>query len=110
MERNRVRGNPRLQGQPYHRLLDGKRLHQGKAFSYKHNDIVSCEQKLKVATKVAEEQGGGVLLITEGVYGMTGALGILDQIAALKKKYKAEEVRYGHAACGGDSVGLNVHV
>ncbi len=68
-------------------LMDGKRLHQGKAFSYKHNDIVSCEQKLKVACKVAEEQGGGVLLITEGVYGMTGALGILDQIAALKKKY-----------------------
>ncbi len=69
-------------------LMDGKRLHTGKAFSYKHNDIVSCEQKLKVACKVAEEQGGGVLLITEGVYGMTGALGILDQIAALKKKYK----------------------
>ena len=69
-------------------LLDGKRLHTGKAFSYKHNDIVSCEQKLKVATQLAEEQGGGVLLITEGVYGMTGALGILDQICALKKKYK----------------------
>lgn len=69
-------------------LMDGKRLHQGKAFSYRHNDIASCEQKLKVATKVAEEQGGGVLLITEGVYGMTGALGILDQIVALKKKYK----------------------
>lgn len=68
-------------------LMDGKRLHQGKAFSFKHNDIVSCEQKLKVACRVAEEQGGGVLLITEGVYGMTGALGILDQIAALKKKY-----------------------
>ncbi len=68
-------------------LMDGKRLHTGKAFSYKHNDIVSCEQKLKVATKLAEEQGGGVLLITEGVYGMTGALGILDQIVALKKKY-----------------------
>ena len=69
-------------------LLDGKRLHTGKSFSYKHNDIVSCEQKLKVATQIAEEQGGGVLLITEGVYGMTGALGILDQICALKKKYK----------------------
>lgn len=68
-------------------LLDGKRLHVGKSFSYKHNDIESCEQKLKVATRVAEEQGGGVLLITEGVYGMTGALGILDQIVALKKKY-----------------------
>lgn len=68
-------------------LMDGKRLHSGKSFSYKHNDIKSCEQKLKVATQLAEEQGGGVLLITEGVYGMTGALGILDQICALKKKY-----------------------
>ncbi|MCF0177316.1 MAG: pyridoxal phosphate-dependent aminotransferase family protein [Bacteroidales bacterium] len=68
-------------------LLDGKRLHVGKSFSYKHNDIESCEKKLQVACKLAEEQGGGVLLITEGVYGMTGALGILDQIAALKKKY-----------------------
>ncbi|MCF0174405.1 MAG: pyridoxal phosphate-dependent aminotransferase family protein [Bacteroidales bacterium] len=69
-------------------LLDGKRLHLGKSFSFKHNDIESCEKKLKVACKIAEEQGGGVLLITEGVFGMTGALGILDQIVALKKKYK----------------------
>jgi 7-keto-8-aminopelargonate synthetase and related enzymes len=68
-------------------LMDGKRLHIGKSFSYKHNDIGSCEQKLKVATEVVKETGGGILLITEGVYGMTGALGILDQIAALKKKY-----------------------
>lgn len=68
-------------------LMDGKRLHSGKSFTYKHNDIVSCEQKLKVATQLADEQGGGVLLITEGVYGMTGALGILDQIVALKQKY-----------------------
>lgn len=69
-------------------LMDGKRLHSGKSFTYKHNDIKSCEQKLKIATQLADEQGGGVLLITEGVYGMTGALGILDQIVALKEKYK----------------------
>ena len=68
-------------------LLDGKRLHMGKSFSFKHNDIESCEKKLQVACKIADEQGGGVLLITEGVFGMTGALGILDQIVALKKKY-----------------------
>ncbi|MCQ2959363.1 MAG: aminotransferase class I/II-fold pyridoxal phosphate-dependent enzyme [Bacteroidales bacterium] len=68
-------------------LLDGIRLSNAKSYKFKHNDIVSCEQKLKIATKEAEEQGGGVLLITEGVYGMTGALGILDQIVALKKKY-----------------------
>ena len=69
-------------------LIDGKRLHIGKSLSFKHNDIESCEDRLKVATKIAEENGGGILLITEGVFGMTGALGILDQIVALKKKYK----------------------
>lgn len=68
-------------------LIDGVRLHLGKVFKFKHNDIASCEQKLKVATREAEESGGGILLITEGVFGMTGALGILDQIAALKEKY-----------------------
>ena len=68
-------------------LMDGKRLHLGKSFSFRHNDIESCEQKLKVATEIVKETGGGILVITEGVYGMTGALGILDQIAALKKKY-----------------------
>ena len=68
-------------------LIDGKRLHMGRSFSFKHNDIETCEQKLKVATKITEETGGGILLITEGVFGMTGALGILDQIVALKKKY-----------------------
>lgn len=68
-------------------LIDGVRLHLGKVYKFKHNDIASCEQKLKVATRETEESGGGILLITEGVFGMTGALGILDQIAALKKKY-----------------------
>ena len=69
-------------------LLDGIRLHRGDSYKFKHNDIESCEKILARACKVADENGGGVLLITEGVFGMTGALGILDQIAALKKKYK----------------------
>ena len=93
-------------------LLDGKRLHSGKSFSYKHNDIVSCEQKLKVATKVAEEQGGGILLITEGVYGMTGALGILDQIVALKKKYNFRfmiDDAHGFGVMGPNGRGTSEH-
>ena len=69
-------------------LLDGIRLHVGSKYKYRHNDIAHCEKILARACKEAEEAGGGVLLITEGVYGMTGALGILDQIAALKKKYR----------------------
>ncbi len=68
-------------------LIDGCRLHMGKRMVYPHNDIDKCEKTIQRALKVCEETGGGVLLITEGVYGMTGALGILDQIAALKKKY-----------------------
>ena len=93
-------------------LIDGKRLHMGKSFSYKHNDIVSCEQKLKLATKLAEEQDGGVLLITEGVYGMTGALGILDQIAALKKKYKFRiliDDAHGFGVMGPNGRGTSEH-
>ena len=69
-------------------LLDGIRLHIGSKYKYRHNDIKDCERVIARACEEAEKKGGGVLLITEGVYGMTGALGILDQIAALKKKYK----------------------
>lgn len=68
-------------------LLDGIRLHIGSKYKYRHNNIVDCEKVLARACKEAEESGGGVLLITEGVFGMTGAMGILDQIVDLKKKY-----------------------
>lgn len=68
-------------------LLDGLRMHIGDKFKYRHNDREDCEKILQRATKRADEQGGGVLLITEGVYGMTGALGFLDVLAELKKKY-----------------------
>ncbi len=68
-------------------LIDGIRLHTGSKYKYRHNNIVDCERVLARACKEADENGGGVLLITEGVYGMTGAMGILDKIAALKAKY-----------------------
>ncbi|MFA7116638.1 MAG: aminotransferase class I/II-fold pyridoxal phosphate-dependent enzyme [Bacteroidales bacterium] len=68
-------------------LMDGARLHIGQRFKYKHNDMESCEKVLTRATKVTEKTGGGILLITEGVYGMTGALGALDKLVALKKKF-----------------------
>ena len=51
-------------------LMDGKRLHIGKSFSYKHNDMESLERKLQVAEEIVKETEGGILLITEGVYGM----------------------------------------
>lgn len=68
-------------------LLDGIRLHMGDNYKFRHNDIASFEKVLARAYKQADEQGGGVLVITEGVFGMTGALGIIDQLVALKEKY-----------------------
>ena len=68
--------------------MDGVRLHAGKRFTYKHNDIESFEKNLKRAQKVTEETGGGILVITEGVFGMRGQQGKLKEICALKDKYK----------------------
>jgi glycine C-acetyltransferase len=68
-------------------IMDGMRLHIGKRFAFQHNDIEGCEKMLLRATKITQESGGGILLITEGVFGMAGDLGRLDKIAALKKKY-----------------------
>lgn len=68
-------------------IVDGVRLHMGKRFTYRHNDIESVEKNLQRATKVAAQTGGGILLITEGVFGMRGQQGKLKEIAALKSKY-----------------------
>lgn len=68
-------------------IVDGVRLHMGKSFTYKHNDIASLEKNLARATKVAEEQGGGILVITEGVFGMRGMQGKIKEICALKSKF-----------------------
>ncbi len=68
-------------------ILDGVRLHMGKRYVFKHNDIEDCEKQLTRATKLAEETGGAILVITEGVFGMRGDQGRLKEIAALKKKF-----------------------
>jgi glycine C-acetyltransferase len=68
-------------------IVDGVRLHLGKRFTYKHNDIESLEKNVQRATKVAEQTGGGILVISEGVFGMRGEQGKLKEIVALKKKY-----------------------
>ena len=68
-------------------IIDGVRLHMGKRFTYKHNDIESLEKNLERATKMAEQTGGGILVISEGVFGMRGEQGKLREIAALKKKF-----------------------
>jgi glycine C-acetyltransferase len=68
-------------------IVDGVRLHLGKRFTYKHNDIESLEKNLQRAQKVATQTGGGILVISEGVFGMRGEQGKLKEIVALKAKY-----------------------
>ena len=68
-------------------IIDGVRLHMGKRFVYAHNDMQSLEKQLQRATKLADESGGGILVITEGVFGMSGSIGDLNGIVELKKNY-----------------------
>ena len=68
-------------------LMDGIRLHVGYSYSYKHNNVADCEKQLIRAQKMAEKTGGGILVITEGVYGMSGTQGKLKELAQLKEKY-----------------------
>src|SRR5690606_18733594 len=68
-------------------IIDGVRLHMGKRFVYQHNDIESCRKQLERATKLVEQTGGAILLITEGVFGMSGAQGKLKEIGELKKEF-----------------------
>lgn len=69
-------------------ILDGLRMHLGKRFVFPHNDIENCEKQLKRATKIVEETGGAILVITEGVFGMLGDMGDLKGIVELKKKFQ----------------------
>lgn len=66
-------------------IVDGIRLHMGYSYAYKHNDIEDCEKQLQRAAKMIEKSGGGVLVITEGVFGMAGDQGKLKEIVELKK-------------------------
>lgn len=68
-------------------IIDGLRLFPGKRFVFKHNDMDSCRKQLEHATKLVETTKGGILLITEGVFGMAGDLGNLKAIADLKKEF-----------------------
>ncbi len=69
-------------------ILDGLRLHQGKRFVYQHNDMESLDKMLARASKIVEKTKGAILVITEGVFGMSGNEGNLKSIVALKDKYQ----------------------
>ncbi len=68
-------------------IIDGVRLHQGKRFVYSHNDMQSLEKQLERATRWVENTGGAILVITEGVFGMSGAQGKLKEVVDLKSKF-----------------------
>ncbi|MEC8967717.1 MAG: aminotransferase class I/II-fold pyridoxal phosphate-dependent enzyme [Bacteroidota bacterium] len=69
-------------------MVDGVRLHQGKRKVFKHNDMESFEKQMATATKLAEESGGGILVVTEGVFGMSGDQGKLKEIIEYRKSGK----------------------
>lgn len=93
-------------------IMDGLRLHMGKRFVFPHNDIESCEKQLQRAAKITEESGGGILVITEGVFGMAGDLGKLDKITALKEKYQFRflvDDAHGFGTMGANGGGTGEH-
>ncbi|GGF40514.1 aminotransferase class I/II-fold pyridoxal phosphate-dependent enzyme [Echinicola rosea] len=69
-------------------IIDGLRMHMGKRFVYPHNDMESFEKQLVRAEKLTNETGGGILVVTEGVFGMTGNMGDLKGIVKYKEKYQ----------------------
>jgi glycine C-acetyltransferase len=69
-------------------IIDGMRLHFGKRFVYPHNDMANLRKELERATKITKQTGGGILVITEGVYGMSGDLGNLTEICKLKEEFE----------------------
>lgn len=68
-------------------IIDGVRLHMGKRFVFPHNDITSCAKQLERATRIINESGGSILVITEGIFGMSGDMGRLKDIVKLKERF-----------------------
>ena len=93
-------------------IIDGVRLHFGKRYTYQHNDMESFEKNLERAAKLAETTGGGILVISEGVFGMRGEQGKLKEIVALKKKYNFRllvDDAHGFGTLGPNGEGTGVH-
>lgn len=96
-------------------IMDGIFLHKakgGKSFVFPHNDIAKCEKMLGFAKNRAAESGGGILVITEGVFGMAGDLGKLDEIVALKSKFDFRMLvddAHGFGTMGHDGSGCGTH-
>ncbi|MCK4465994.1 MAG: aminotransferase class I/II-fold pyridoxal phosphate-dependent enzyme [Bacteroidales bacterium] len=94
-------------------ILDGLRLHMGKRYVFPHNDIENLEKQLGRATRLAEKTGGGLLVITEGVFGMSGDLGKLKDIVELKKKFNFRflvDDAHGFGTMGKTGAGTGEHL
>ena len=93
-------------------ILDGLRLHMGKRYVFPHNDMENLDKQLQHATKLAKETGGGILVITEGVFGMVGDLGKLDEIVKFKEKYNFRflvDDAHGFGTMGKTGAGTGEH-
>ncbi|MCL2512127.1 MAG: aminotransferase class I/II-fold pyridoxal phosphate-dependent enzyme, partial [Bacteroidales bacterium] len=93
-------------------IIDGMRLSLAKRIKYPHNNMAKLEACLKTATDIVEKTGGGILVITEGVFGMTGSLGDLKGIADLKKKYNFRfmiDDAHGFGCMGANGRGVSEH-
>ncbi len=93
-------------------IIDGLRMHLGKRFVFPHNDIDNCDKQLKRASKIVEETGGSILVITEGVFGMLGDMGRLKEIVDLKSKYQFRllvDDAHGFGTMGKKGVGTGEH-
>ena len=97
----------------HRRIMDGIRLHIGKRFVYQHNDMDSLLKQLKRANALAKIQNGGILVITESIFGISGELAHLDKIVALKNKYKFRllvDETQGLGVMGANGVGVSEHL
>jgi glycine C-acetyltransferase len=93
-------------------IMDGLRITLGKRFVFAHNDMASFEKQLQHAEKHVAETGGGILVITEGVFGMAGDLGALDKIVPFKKKYNFRiliDDAHGFGTMGKTGAGTSEH-
>lgn len=94
-------------------IIDGVRLHQGKRFVYSHNDMDGLEKQLERATRWTENTGGAILVITEGVFGMSGNLGKLREVVALKEKFNFRlfvDDAHGFGTLGATGAGTGEHL
>ena len=94
-------------------IIDGVRLRQGKRFVFPHNNIENFEKQLQRAQKITDETGGGILVITEGVFGMSGDLGKLKEITDLKPKYNFRlfvDDAHGFGTMGETGYGAGEHL